>query len=224
MKPNLVPYDKFRPENEGRAYEFLFMLSHFSPERVKFGDEKSLKGQELYCRNVRRDPETGEIPPIMTGPDFRNTHSITGFCGIDTRTNLIWYRIHNETNDSEQFLLDVEAAVADGFLRRGDVLVLDNVSYHSKRKCAILEDWLWKRFDIFVLFLPPRTPEWNPIELLWNNLVRNLGTYPLSVIRDDLRKNGSSIDAVAYVAKRILDGMDHDLVKKCYDHCFKGVL
>ena len=102
--------------------------------------------------------------------------------------------------------------------------MLDNVSYHSKRKCAILEDWLWKRFDIFVLFLPPRTPEWNPIELLWNNLVRNLGTYPLSVIRDDLRKNGSSIDAVAYVAKRILDGMDHDLVKKCYDHCFKGVL
>ena len=65
-------------------------------------------------------------------------------------------------------LLDVEVAVADGFLLQGDVLVLDNVSYHSQRKCAILEDWLWKRFDIFVLFLPPCTLEWNPIELLWN--------------------------------------------------------
>ena len=44
VKPNLVPYDKFRPENEGRAYKFLYMLSYFSPERVKFGDGKILKG------------------------------------------------------------------------------------------------------------------------------------------------------------------------------------
>ena len=32
VKPNLVPYDKFQPENESRAYEFLYMLSHFLPD------------------------------------------------------------------------------------------------------------------------------------------------------------------------------------------------
>ena len=87
VKPNLVPYDKFRPENESRAYEFLYLLSHFSPWRVKFGDEKLLKGQEVYNRKVRRDPRTGKIPVMTATPDFRNTHAITGFCGIDESTN-----------------------------------------------------------------------------------------------------------------------------------------
>mmetsp|Transcript_32652 Transcript_32652/g.68486 ORF Transcript_32652/g.68486 Transcript_32652/m.68486 type:complete len:205 (-) Transcript_32652:574-1188(-) len=44
VSTNLVPYDKYRPANESRAYEYIYMLSHFAPERVKFGDEKSLKG------------------------------------------------------------------------------------------------------------------------------------------------------------------------------------
>ena len=74
VKPNKVPYDKFRPENEARAYEFIYMLSNFTPERVKFGDEKSLKGQELYNRKVRVNPETGTASPVVTGQDYKNTH------------------------------------------------------------------------------------------------------------------------------------------------------
>ena len=38
VKPNLVPYDKFKPANESRAYEYLYMLSHLAPRRVKFGE------------------------------------------------------------------------------------------------------------------------------------------------------------------------------------------
>ena len=224
VRPNKVPHDKFRPENEGRAYEFVYMLSHFAPERVKFGDEKSLKGQELYNRKVRVDPETGVAPPVVTGQDFKNTHSITGFCGIDCRTNPIWYRIRAVTNDSEMFVSDVEAAIRDGFLRRRDVLVLDNVAYHSKSNAAVLADWLWNKFTIFVLFLPPRTPEWNPIKLLWAYLTNKLGKYPLTIIREEMRSRGCSVDAVAYVAKKILDGVDHELVEKCYEHCFRGLL
>ena len=56
------------------------------------------------------------------------------------------------------FLSDAEEAIMDGFLRRRDVLVLDNVAYHNKKAAAVLADWLWDRFEIFVLFLPPRMP------------------------------------------------------------------
>ena len=57
-----------------------YAISYAAPERVKFGDEKHLKGQELYDRDVRRDPVIGEIPNIMTDSDFGNTPpSITGF-------------------------------------------------------------------------------------------------------------------------------------------------
>ena len=30
------------------------------------------------------------------------------------------------------------------------------------------------------------------------------------------------VNAVSHVAKKILDGIDCKLVKKCYNHCFKG--
>jgi len=224
VKCNLYPQDKFRPTNHAKAYEYIYMLSHIAPERVKFGDEKSLKGQELYNRDVRRNPITNEVPAIVTDSNFRNTHSITGFCGIDRRTNPIWYRIHRGTNDSEQFKSDIEAAIIDGFLRCRDVLVLDNVAYHSGKCNKILERWLWKRFAIFVIWLPTRSPEWNPIELAWNYLVQKLGTYPLCVLREEMRSRGISTDVVAYVAKDILDGISHDLIAKFYRHCFKGVL
>ena len=81
---------------------------------------------------------------------------------------------------------------------------------------------MWDRFKIFVLFLPPRTPEWNPIELLWEYLTKWLGTYPLSAIRNEMRKRKCKVDAVSHVAEEILDGIDCELVKKCYNHCFKG--
>ena len=87
MKPNKVPYDKVCPENEARAYESIYMLSNSAPERVKFGDKKSLKGQELYNRKVRVDPETGIAPHVVTGQDYKNTHSITGICGIDRKND-----------------------------------------------------------------------------------------------------------------------------------------
>ena len=48
----------------------------------RFGDEKSLKGQELFLR-------------------------MTGFCGIDYRSVPVWYKIRKETNDAEQFRRDI---------------------------------------------------------------------------------------------------------------------
>ena len=160
------------------------MIFHFVPERVKFGDENSLKDQELYKRDARRNPLTGEVPPIITSPNFKNTHSITGFCGIDRRTNPVWYRIHKFTNDAEQFRDDVEAAIRDGFLQPRDILVLDNATIHTGKDNKVLAESLWDSFSIYVLFLPPRTPEWNPIELVWNTLVQRIGKYPLSRLRE----------------------------------------
>lgn len=223
-KPNLIPIDKFTTRNKAKANDFIHMASHYAPQRVRFGDEKSLKGQELFGRDVRRNPITGEVPPIITDPDFRNTHSLSGFVGINRDTNPIWYRIHKSNNNAEQFSRDIEDAIVDGFLRPWDVLVLDNASYHSGSTNKSLERWLMTRFGIFVLWLPTRTPEWNPIELVWNYLVQKLGTYPLSVLRVEMAERGISTDVVAYVAKDILDSVTHELVEKFYRHCFKNVL
>eukprot|EP00978_Attheya_sp_CCMP212_P044176 scaffold303372_cov29-Attheya_sp.AAC.1 len=45
-KPNMVPFDKFRPEIFLRANDYLQILIHVAPCQVKYGDEKLLKGEE----------------------------------------------------------------------------------------------------------------------------------------------------------------------------------
>ncbi len=76
--PNPVPYDKFRPCNIEKAWEYLEHISKISPEWLKYGDEKSLKGKAVFNKLARRDVLTGLVPPTMTDPDLRNTYSIIG--------------------------------------------------------------------------------------------------------------------------------------------------
>ena len=127
-------------------------------------------------------------------------------------------------NNSDSFFDVVVDAINEGFLRSGDVLVLDNARIHNGGDNQAMAEWLWTRFDIFLAWLPTRSPELNPIELIWSYLVRKLKTYPLTILRENMRAIGCSTDAAAYVAKEILDGVTHDLVWRCVKHCYKDIM
>ncbi len=64
------------------------------------------------------------------------------------------YRITESTVDAELFTIEIEDAVASRFLRPGDILVMDNAANHTGKENTVLEDWLWKEYSIFALFLP----------------------------------------------------------------------
>lgn len=214
VKPNLVPYDKFKPDNVEKAIEYMTMLKCLDFRRVVFGDEKLLKGQELFDRKARINPITGERPKQVVDPDFRMTHSITAFTSL-TDEIPVWYRIHEGNNDADQFARDIERAIAHGFIKEYDVLVLDNAAYHRGKENAVLEEWLWENFAVFVLFLPARAPEWNPVELVWNTLVQRLRCVNLAELRSRYKNN-----AAAHAASEILDGMTHKTVAKFYKKCY----
>ena len=91
--------------------EYLEIVQMFDPSRITFGDEKHLKGQELYNRNVRHDPITGFIPDTYTNGDFCNTYALTGFCGIDRASSPVWYSIHEDKNGADEFALQLEMAL-----------------------------------------------------------------------------------------------------------------
>lgn len=212
-KPNLIPVDKFRPANVEKAYEYLVVLSMFDRARIKYCDEKHLKGAELFCQKTRRNVLTGEVLPVLTDSDFRNTYSIVGFCGIDERVTPVRHAISQGINDAENFSIQVEGAIRSGWLLPFDCLVADNAAIHSGKENEGLEEWLWDKFRIFMLFLPARTPEWNPIELVWNILVQRLKTIDLCMLR---KKDSHS---VVWAASAILNDITHHEVDKCYRHC-----
>ena len=89
------------------------------PARNNFGDEKLLKGEEPFICKVRLNPITGEIPALLTTPDFRNTYALTGFCCIDTRSPALFFSVHESNNDATQFAMDVEAAIETVFFQPG---------------------------------------------------------------------------------------------------------
>ena len=60
-KPNLVPIDKFKTQNLWKAEEYLEAIATIAPKRLRFGDEKLIKGAEVYCRRTRLNVLTGEM-------------------------------------------------------------------------------------------------------------------------------------------------------------------
>eukprot|EP00978_Attheya_sp_CCMP212_P000198 scaffold349_cov29-Attheya_sp.AAC.1 len=96
QKQNMVPFDKFRPEIFLQAKEYLQILIQVAPCRVKYGDEKLLKGEEVFCQKTCCNVLNGQIPAILATSDFQNTYAIIGFCGIDKQTRPLHWRIHDQ--------------------------------------------------------------------------------------------------------------------------------
>jgi hypothetical protein len=94
-----------------------------------------------------------------------------------------------------------------GFLQTGDFLVLDNASIHHFQESTGLEAYLWNYHGIFLQFLPTRSPELNPIELLWNTLMQQLRYFPLG---DDY---GPRTHWVAHAAQMLMNAFSHEDVE-----------
>ena len=144
----------------------------------------------------------------MTDPDLQNTYSIIGICGICTRSTPVRYRITDATVDADLFPMEIESAIAMRFLRAGDVLILDNAVNHKGKGNSVLEEWLWEEHMVLVLFLPARSPEWNPIELLWNCLTQQMNDFDLSSLTDPHQ--------VVAAAATILDRISHEDIYRFY--------
>ena len=148
------------------------------------------------------------VPATLVDPDLRNTYSIIGICGIDKKTTPVRYRITEATVDTDLFSLEIKASIASGFLRAGDILVLDNATNHTGKSNTVLENWLWEDYEVFALYLPARTPEWNPIELLWNCLEARLANYDWERVRGPKRVVKATI--------KVLEGITHAEVSSFY--------
>ena len=69
-----------------------------------------------------------------------------------------------------KLLYDAELGKKDNGKKKKILLVLDNARYHHAK---ILQSWLNEVSDLLELFfLPPYSPDLNPIEMLWKKTRR----------------------------------------------------
>ncbi len=130
QKLNKVPIDKFTDNNILRWAEFICCIEQIPPWCIVFGDEKSLKGGELFNCWGRADPLTGLVEDFVVDSDWCNTYAITGICRIGRDRPPFSYIIHDGSNNAAVFCDFVVQNLSSGFLQPGDFLVLDNALIH----------------------------------------------------------------------------------------------
>lgn len=111
----------------------------------------SLRGKKVY----------GAIP----GRKFARVNIVAGLC----EGKILGEYCYKGTTTAKVF----EDWFCDFLLpetRRGDVIIMDNASFHSKkrlREYALI-------YKVRLIFLPAYSPDYNPIEKVWANLKRFL--------------------------------------------------
>jgi hypothetical protein len=220
-KPNLVPLDKFKQENVIRFVEFKLKLKIlYDHSRFCFLDEKHLVNSDTVPKKQRRCPLTGRTEFISVSGDFRQTYNmIACISGNPQKLKHSVYTIGEANGSAKAFMAFCVLMVESGWLRHDEFLVMDNAAVHTGGEARDLEQWFWelivdgRPLHVLVIYLPTRSPELNPIELIFHIFLRRIRSYRMA-------SNDGAVDqAVIHYGSMVMDAMEYETILNCYRHC-----
>lgn len=138
-------------------------LKSVQSERLIYVDESGFD-QYIY-REYARAARGEKVFTKISGRKFKRVNIVAGL------SNGHWVAPleYSGTTDSALFEFWFEHCLLKE-LKKGSVIILDNATFHRK---SVLPD-LAKIYSCEVLFLPPYSPDLNPIEKKWAWLKRTL--------------------------------------------------
>jgi transposase len=145
--------------NQKRREEFLEEIRKIAPERLIYLDESGVTTS--MTRLYGRASGGGRI--YEGTPDSR--WKILTILGALSMRGMIAAMTIEEATDGDIFLAYLDHCLCPQ-LREGDVVVMDNLSSH---KVDGVEQRM-KKCGAEVLYLPPYSPDLNPIEKAWSKL------------------------------------------------------
>jgi transposase len=159
QKKSLHAQERDTEENRKRREEFVEVIGKIDLDRLIFLDESGVSTQmtRLYARS------TGGARIHETTPDGR-WKILTILGAISTRGMIATMTIEAAT-DREIFLAYLDEVLCPN-LRPGDVVVMDNLSSH---KVTGVRERI-EAAGAQLLYLPPYSPDLNPIEKAWAKL------------------------------------------------------
>ena len=156
-KKTLHAIERDSEANRKRREEFLATVAAVPPEKLKFLDESGVTTQmtRLWGRAPRGERVTEAAPDSRW--QVLTTLGTMGLRGMEAVMTV------PSATDGDVFRAYVEQVLC-AQLRPGDVLVLDNLSAH---KVAGIRELIEAR-GAQMLYLPPYSPDLNPIEKAWS--------------------------------------------------------
>ena len=139
----------------------IMLIKYMKIMHFVFVDETGINRE--YRRLYARAKRGVKVYDTMSGKKYKRTNIIAGLCGGK----------HLAVRDYEHST--TSAFFEDWFeweliplLPENSLVILDNASFHRKRQLYDIA----ARYGVCVLFLPPYSPELNPIEHSWANFKR----------------------------------------------------
>jgi transposase len=139
--------------------EFLARIASVEPERLVFVDESGATTAMTRLRG--RAPRGVRVP----GATPHGHWKVTTILGAIRRSGTMTVMTIDSPTDSDVFRAYVERVLVPS-LRPGDVVVMDNLSAHKAPGIA-------ERIDDAggeLIYLPPYSPDLNPIEPCWSKV------------------------------------------------------
>ena len=219
-KPNLVPLDKWRPVNISKYMEYRYKMEALPLHHLWcFLDEKHIVNRDTIRMKGRANPITGKLECIAVSGDFREAYNLMAIISANPeKKKPIAYHIQTSNNTAKSFYLFIQNLIETNFFRHNEVLVMDNAAIHVGGEAKDIENLLWdtevdgRPLRVLIIFLPTRSPELNPIELVFHILSRRIQNFRYGT-------HFSQGRAVVRKASQVLDSMSYELILKCYIHC-----
>lgn len=147
---------RYKERDEEKRKEFEEKLKKFRSQDIVFIDESGFDHQMIkercWC------PKGQKIIGEKAGGSRGRTSVIAGLCVGKIKAPCYF----NGHTDTVVFCAWLEQMLLPE-LTPGQVVVIDNASFHPKKKTAEI----LARKGCFALFLPPYSPDLNPIEQYW---------------------------------------------------------
>ena len=146
----------YRERSEEKRKEFLDAISQIPPEDLVYVDEMGM--ESFLYREYARSPRGERVFGVISGRKYKRTSIVAGKCGKKILAPLSY----EGTTDSALFEFWFEHVLIPE-LSAGQIIVLDNATFHRKNKLYNLAE----KAGCSVIFLPPYSPDLNPIENFW---------------------------------------------------------
>jgi transposase len=168
-----------RPDVQAQRRSFWRLRKLRQATRLVFLDETgiNLSMTRTYARAPRGDRAVAAVPKNWGD-------SVTVVAGLTLDGIIAPMMLHGAMN-ARAFEAYVEQCLAPE-LHEGDVVVMDNLAAHKR---PVVQD-LITRAGAHVLYLPPYSPDFNPIEPSWSKfkaLLRALAARTTDALQDGVR-------------------------------------
>ncbi len=147
--------------NEGKRAEYAETIKDISSEKLVYIDESGI--DISICKDRGWGLKNKKLIGKKSGKYYQRTNIIAGL----NMNKPIAPMVFNGTCNTELFEAWVEQFLIKE-LKAGQFVVMDNAAFHRSQKTKDLIESVGCK----VIFLPPYSPDLNPIEKFWANMKR----------------------------------------------------